>query len=239
MIKAGIGYNFLPMKPKDLPFPYSWEDRRPLLKDGVLFVPDYYQGHSEFPKLDWSCGAVFANTNRVVIEYCSGNGAWIIDKALSFPAINWVAVEWRFDRVRKIWSKKNNTLIPNLFIVCGEAVTFTSSYVQESSVSEVYVNFPDPWPKEKHAKNRLIQQEFIQAIAKAVVKEGKATFVTDAAAYSRQMVEQMQQSGEWRSHFPSPYFVSEWDGYGPSYFNDLWTSQGRSIFYHQFINGKG
>ena len=158
------------MKPKDLKSPFSFEERTPLLKDGVLYVPEYYDNHSAFGHLDWK--VIFGNTNPVSIEFCSGNGEWIIQKAQDNPDTNWVAVELQFERVRKIYSKRHNLGINNLLIVCGEALTFARHYVADASVEQAYINFPDPWPKKRHAKHRLIKPPFPKELARIVTYRG-------------------------------------------------------------------
>lgn len=168
------------------------------------------------------------------MEYCSGNGDWVVGKALQFPEWNWVAVEKRFDRVRKIWSKMHNQGVKNLLIVCGEAMTFSREYLPDSCVEEIFINFPDPWPKRGHAKHRLIQPSFSEECARVVKQKGNLTLVTDHPDYSSQMIEVMLQSPGWISRFPSPHYMTEWPGYGGSFFDTLWRAKGLTIHYHQF-----
>lgn len=215
------------VKPKNLKFPFLWVERHPVLTDGVLFVPDYYDRHREWTFPGWE--AIFGNSNPVNVEYCTGNGAWIIDKARTSKN-NWVAVEWRFDRVRKIWSKMKNFNISNLFIVCGEALTFTREYLPKDCISEVYINFPDPWPKEKHAKNRLFQEPFVSELTRVV--KNRATIVTDDETYANQLHHEM--SKKWRPVFSSPHFITDWPDYGTSYFDALWREKGCTIRYFQY-----
>lgn len=217
------------MKPQNLKFPYSWEERQPQLIDYVLFVPDYYDHHREWNFPGWE--AIFGNSNRVMIEYCAGNGTWIVEKAKNSPD-NWVAVEWRFDRVRKIWSKMKNNSLKNLLIVCGEAEIFTREYLPSKSIDHAYINFPDPWPKDKHAKNRLFQKSFVEELARTV-KES-ATVVTDDPFYADQIAAQMLKS--WHAHFPHPHYITSWPGYGASYFDTLWREKGKIIRYFKFVH---
>lgn len=224
------------MKPKQLKCPFTWETRRPLLTDRVLFVPQYYSGHREWGGLKWDDPEVFKRSAPVVVEYCSGNGAWIIEKAQQHPEWNWIAVEKRFDRVQKIWSKMKNFNLENLLVVCGEALPFTRDYLSDRCLLGCYINFPDPWPKDKHAKHRLFQPNFIEEVARAVSPTGVATVVTDDPVWSGRICEAMLEDVRWKARFPSPYFVTEWPDYGNSYFKDLWIEKGRTIHYMQFIN---
>lgn len=220
------------MKPKTLKFPFPYQERRPLLADDVLYVPKCYEDHNLWDKTDLH--NKIANFSSVSLEYCSGNGTWIAEKAKQNPSSLWIAVEKRFDRVQKIWAKKHNLLIPNLLIVCGEAYTFTHYYLQSNTIDQVFVNFPDPWPKQKHAKHRLIQKPFIDEVTRITKPSAQVIFATDDEPYSLQMIEEMQREGLWKSSFSAPFYTTEWDAYGTSYFEDLWKSQGRIIRYMMF-----
>jgi tRNA (guanine-N7-)-methyltransferase len=219
------------MQPKHLKFPYMWEERCPVIHDGVLFIPDYYDKHREWEFPSWE--ALFGNSNPVVVEYCSGNGTWIAEKARD-KTKNWVAVEWRFERVQKIWSKKKNQKLDNLFIICGDARIFILDYLKDQSVDGVFVNFPDPWPKEKHAKNRLFQPSFINELTRTVKNGAPFIVATDDPSYGQQLTDVVLAKGAWTPAYPPPYFVSEWQGYGASYFDALWREKGRAIRYFQF-----
>lgn len=225
------------MKPKDLKYPHSWEDRQPVLSDSVLFVPDHYDAYEEYSFPNWSSLEVFGNNQPVHVEYCSGNGTWIFERAKQFPEVNFVAVEKKFERVRKIWAKAKNKELKNLLIVCGEAHTTTKYYFSSDSVDEVYINFPDPWPKDRHAKHRLVQSPFAHELARILKRKGLATLVTDHANYSDQMIEVMMGIPSFSSVYSDPYFSSEKEDYGTSFFEELWRSKGKSIRYHLFQKG--
>lgn len=220
------------MKPKDLRRPYRWEQRRVLIQDGILYVPDFYPNYRDFSFPGWA--ELFGSDQPVHVEYCSGNGRWIIERVQSEPDKNWVAVEMRFDRVRKIWSKIQNLGLSNLFIVCGEACLATHHYFPAESVAQAYVNFPDPWPKDRHAKHRLIQADFIKEVSRILCPEGKLTLVTDDVPYSEQMLAELEASELLKPTFPAPHFIHEWEDYGRSWFEDLWREKGADIRYIQY-----
>lgn len=226
------------MKPEDLKSPFAWDARRVLLQDRVWYVPDYYDHYQEFTFPGWKDPLLFGNENPVKIEYCSGNGTWIVAKAEENPQVNWVAVEKQFFRARKIWARMKNRQLNNLLIVCGEASTVTRHYIPSKTVSEVFINFPDPWPKARHAKHRLIQPAFIQEIGR-ILKEGHHwTFVTDDPDYSQLLLEEMAPYKEFVPSFPSPHYVTDLPGYGSSYFEELWREKGRDIRYHRFCKSE-
>jgi len=215
------------MKPQDLKAPYSFKERRPCIQDRIFYVPTYYPKYDDFTFPSWK--ELFGNENPVHIEYCTGNGEWVLNKARENPEVNWVAVELKFNRVRKIHSKRSNRGIGNLFIVCGEAQIFTREYLSQNCVEAIYVNFPDPWPKDRHAKHRLIQTPFMEGIFKAVKPGGKALLVSDAQDYVKQMEEEIGKVSGWKRSDSE-----DQSSYGTSYFERLWLSKGLSIHFLEY-----
>lgn len=187
----------------------------------MLYVPERLNyGEIALPQFDY-------------IEYCSGNGDWIIEKAQEQPNVQWLAVEKRFDRVRKIWSKRENRGIQNLTIACGKAETITEHFLKNGLVQRIYINFPDPWPKGRHAKHRIFQRPFIEQMARILGAEGELICATDDVDYSGQILEEVLGSDCFTSLFDPP-IQSDWPGYGGSYFRDLWERLGRQIAFFHF-----
>jgi tRNA (guanine-N7-)-methyltransferase len=210
-----------------LRYPYKWHERKVLIQDGVLFIPDCIDTYAP-------AEIVFENDNPVHVEYCSGNGAWISSKALEFPHINWIAVEKKFERVSKIWNKIKAHQLKNLFIICGEGLNATQRYFKENSIAHVYVNFPDPWPKKRHWKHRIIQQPFLNEMHRVLADKGRLTFVTDDLDYSAVMREELHLSSKFTPFSP---VLTELPGYGSSFFEQMWRAKGKPIFYHQWEMG--
>lgn len=220
-------------KAKELRFPHSWEERKPALHNRVLFVPRHYAEHHLWKFPGWEDPELFGKSAKVFIEYCSGNGAWVVERAKSSQE-HWVAVEQKFERVRKIWAKGQNAALANLLTVCGEALTFTSHYLPEMCVDGVFINFPDPWPKAKHAKNRLLQAPFVSELARILKPGAQVLLVTDDLPYATQVAQELLKHTAFRPIFAAPHFVHEWPDYGTSYFDALWRAKGKSIHYIAF-----
>ena len=213
---------------------FTFEERRPYLADHVFYVPQYYNAYEDyvFPPF----ATLFKNAHPVCVEYCSGNGDWILEKAQAHPEMNWIAVEKRFDRVQKIWSKMTRRSIDNLLIVCGEAFAFTHYYLPNASLEEVYINFPDPWLKMRHVKHRLIQLPFLDELTRVLEPKKRVTFVTDEFGYLQETLSHFCRHPFFAPFFPEPYFTTELHSYGTSWFEDLWREKGKQIYYTQFVN---
>lgn len=223
------------MKPENLKIPYSWEKRSVFLQDRIWFVPPCYDRYHEFTFSGFEHPDFFGNSNPVFVEYCSGNGAWVAQKAIDNPTVNWIAIEQKFERVRKIWSKLKNHQLSNLIIICGEAMTVTKHYFPNSAVDQVFVNFPDPWPKQRHAKHRIIQSSFVNEMSRILKKEGIFTIVTDDPSFSEWVSTIVSQDTTFKNHFPDLGYTTEYGGYGTSYFEEMWRNQGKIIHYHKYF----
>lgn len=214
-----------------LHIPFSWAERRPAWLDQFLYIPKAYELHADWPILP-----LFGNDAPICIEYCSGNGQWIVEKASQDPGRNWIAVEHQFIRAKQIWTKGRKLGLSNLYVVCGDALAFTRYYILENSVEEIFVNFPDPWPKRHHARHRLIQPSFLDALARIV--QGRGMFVTDDPPYAAQMVQVVGGSADWQFSLKAPHYCSEWPGYGSSFFEALWKQKGKTLHYIPFERNK-
>jgi tRNA (guanine-N7-)-methyltransferase len=222
------------MKPEDLKSPFTWEKRHILVHDRIWYVPDQYEDFANFSFPGWNHSLFFEQERPICLEYCSGNGSWIAAKAQSHPEYNWVAIERKFDRVRKIWSKVKNFQLSNLLAVCGEGYRVTHHYIPKESIDSVYINFPDPWPKRRHAKYRIVQLPFIKEIYRILQPGGVLTMVTDDVAYSQEMIHVLHQVLGFQSVFGHPHYIVDYPDYGTSYFEDLWRQKGKIIRYHMF-----
>jgi tRNA (guanine-N7-)-methyltransferase len=213
------------MKKSDLKIPFDFENRKPVLIDRLLYVPNNYEDHLIFNE------KLFLTERDIYLEYCSGNGDWILQEAKKNPNINFIAVEKKFLRARKIWVKMHNEKVNNLLVVLSDAQTFTKYYLKDNTISKIYINFPDPWPKKKHAKNRLIQNDFIPEMKRVLIGKKNIEIVTDDENYSNQIIQNMNI--HFKSVYEDPFFEKNLE-YGKSYFKELWISKGKDIRFHKF-----
>lgn len=222
------------MQAKDFKIPFTFENRVPALLDRFFFIPDFFSCHSDHSLL-FDHEKVFTKQNPLAIEYCSGNGAWVTKKAVENPNINWIAVERRFDRARKIWLKIKNSGIENLFLIFGEAFSFTHYYLRDGIVDGIYINFPDPWPKKRHAKKRLVNGEFVGELARISKSGGELIIATDDSDSVARMQETISSHVNWHVFFDHPGYAEEWPDYGASYFDSLWRQKGLKIKYLKYL----
>jgi len=219
---------------KELKSPFRWCDRHITIQDRIWYVPGQYKNFDQFTFPGWSHPHLFGNDQPIFLEYCSGNGAWIAARAKQSPTTNWIGVEMKFERVRKIWKKIKNLELNNLVAICGEGHTVTSHYFPAESVDGVFINFPDPWPKRRHTKNRIIQSNFVSELWRIMKKGSALEFVTDDVDYGNWTLNIMQKHSAFKCVYDAPHYIIDHEGYGNSYFEDLWREQGKTIRYYRF-----
>ena len=132
-------------------------------------------------KLDWA--EVFGNRHPLEIELGAGDGGFLLDYAAERPSRNFVATERLLGRARKIAKRISRRGLVNVRILRLESAYFLKWMCPEGSVDIIHIMFPDPWPKRRHHKNRLIQSEFLKTMHQSLVSGGEVRFTTDHAEY--------------------------------------------------------
>ncbi len=131
------------------------------------------------------------------IELGAGDGSFIVQHASRHPGRNFIAVERLLGRLRKTDRKGQRMGLRNLRAVRMEASYFLEFMVPEASASAIHVYFPDPWPKRRHRKNRLINEEFAKSAAGALSEGGIVHLRTDDADYFAQMKQVFDNASEF------------------------------------------
>ena len=203
-------------------FPW-WDKKNVSLFDQILFLP---------PVL--SNPVPIAFNQELYIEFCSGNGLWVVQKALDNPGNLWVAVEKKLERAKKIWNRAKRLGAQKLLVVCGSAENMVTAILPSPLVKEVFINFPDPWPKFRHAKHRLIQDSFVMALQNKMVSGGKITFVTDDISYLEQGLVVLKKT--MKPLLPEPFYSKDPENYGSSFFEEMWRKKNKTIYYTAYAN---
>jgi len=103
---------------------------------------------------------VFNNSNPIYIEIGMGKGDFILENAIRYPDINFIGIE-KYDSIMALAIKKIDTYdLPNLKLIRMDALDILDIFRNE--IDKIYLNFSDPWPKERHAKRRLTSPVFLK-----------------------------------------------------------------------------
>lgn len=142
---------------------------------------------------------IFGNDNPVYVEIGMGKGRFIIDNALKYPEINFIGIE-RYSSVllRALQKLDEMENVPsNIRFLCMDATEITDAFGEEE-VSKIYLNFSDPWPKDRHAKRRLPSRQFLSKYDRILKKDGKLEFKTDNRGLFDFAVEELEPAG-WKA----------------------------------------
>ena len=148
---------------------------------------------------------IFGNSNPVKFEIGFGNGESLIRLAKRHPEINFFGIDRKMDRVRIALKKLNKEdRIPNLMIA-RLGTDYIDQIVPGGSFEEVIMNFPDPWPKKKHHKNRTINADFLEVIHKMLKPGGCFRFASDHQEYSEEVYGVLDGSELFENCYAQPY----------------------------------
>ncbi|MCR5761175.1 MAG: tRNA (guanosine(46)-N7)-methyltransferase TrmB [Sphaerochaetaceae bacterium] len=148
---------------------------------------EYCIEFDENKKLDFT--QIFGNSNPVIIEIGFGMGYTTEQIALEHPDVNYLGIEvflYGFSKLLAHASEKN---IKNLRLMRFDAKEVLQDMVKDSSVDGFHIFFPDPWPKKRHHKKRLIQEDFAALLCSKLKKGGYIYCATDWQEYADQMLE--------------------------------------------------
>ena len=151
------------------------------LPESLVVRPDIMQ------RLDFA--ALFGNGHPVELELGAGDGSFLLRHAAAHPGVNFIGVERLLGRLRKIDRKGRRLGLANLRAIRLEAAYLLEWMIPAASLSAIHVYFPDPWPKRRHWKRRLVNLRFTEIAARALVPGGRLYVRTDDASYFQQMTE--------------------------------------------------
>ena len=124
----------------------------------ILNTGKYYIENPKEHKGNWN--NLFNNNNPIYIEIGMGKGDFIINNAINFPNINFIGIEKYDSVIARAIQKSNELEINNLFLIRLDALNILEVFDKE--IDKIYLNFSDPWPKERHAKRRLTSFVFLE-----------------------------------------------------------------------------
>jgi tRNA (guanine-N7-)-methyltransferase len=153
----------------------------------VVHEPENYKGK-------WK--EMFGNDNPLHIEIGMGKGKFLIQLAQENPDINYIGIEKYSSVLIRAVEKRKELEINNLWLVRFDA-DYINDIFDTNEVARIYLNFSDPWPKDRHAKRRLTSKEFLTRYDKFLAADGEVIFKTDNSSLFEFSLEQVEAAG-WK-----------------------------------------
>ena len=153
------------------------------------------------------------NNSCVNFEIGCGHGHWLTSYAQENPSLNFVGIDLITKRIEKATSKVSKRRLTNVSFCKADAIEFLEFC--DIELSNTLIMYPDPWPKKRHFKRRLIQLPFLDLLAQKTQLGGKLFFMTDHVDYFDWSCAMISDSMHWN------FIEEEWPHQERSYFQNI------------------
>ena len=160
------------------------------------------------------------------IDLGCGDGSFLMGMAKEFPERDFLGVERLLGRVRKVCKKITKRHLENARVLRLDSKYVVEWMLPEALVSRLHLLCPDPWPKFKHHRRRVMQLDFLEAVRKSLLPGGEFLFMTDHEEYFHWAAAKVTEFGkfeqlEWTEDtffYPKTDFQMQWEAEGKSMF---------------------
>jgi tRNA (guanine-N7-)-methyltransferase len=170
---------------------------------------------------------LFARDALLEVELGSGTGDFIIERAAALPQHNFLAVELSQSVIRLLVFRAKESGLRNLKVVRADARPLVNFLLPPACVSIYHIYFPDPWPKKRHEKHRLVSDHFVRGLIRTLTRDGMLFVASDVADYAKYIFLALEEAGFSRIR-------SEVPGAGISKFAKKYEADGRRIYAASF-----
>lgn len=173
---------------------------------------------------------LFGNTNPVELEIGFGKGTFLVEQSILRPEINFFGIEYANWFFRYASDRLRRRSPGNVRTVRAEANFFIKEFIPDSSISVLHIYFPDPWPKARHHKRRLIRESFVPVIHRILCPGGRVQIVTDHQGYFEENIDPViRASGLKIVDYNRPGSASEGEFVGTN-FERKYRREGRPFY---------
>lgn len=176
--------------------------KRPLHKHSEIVSPQGIQAIPESVLFD-------DDKSRRILELGAGWGEFCVAWKERFPEDNYVAFEIKGDRIKKLLKGIEQKDLKHIRIVPVNFNWFLEEILPPSAFDLIIINFPDPWPKKRHWKHRLVQEGFPERMAGLLRPGGEIHLATDYGPYARKMLGVMRKSPLFSPVYAWPHYLRE------------------------------
>lgn len=178
----------------------------------------------------------------LILDIGPGRGDFLFHLTREHPDQLVVGIEIKSKRTDKLIQRIELQQLTNAVIIQDDAREALPRFITDGQVATIHINFPDPWPKRSHTKNRLMRSGFIAEICRVLAPGGALFFTTDVEWYAAAVAKEIAHVGATRgsplqSCYPEGITTSSPEAF-PTYFSQKWQREGRTIFYQKFLKAR-
>ncbi len=198
--------------------------------------PDRRVGLADVREKGWE--ALFAPDVSLpltlVVEIGFGRGEFLRHLAAAVPQHAHVGIELSWKRVLKLARRlAKSPEERNLRLLCTTGEEAVAEAIEPESVAAFWINFPDPWPKARHHRRRLVQPAFVHAIATRLAPGGELHVATDHAEYGEAISDTLAREPLLENALAAP-FVREIPGRLHTAYEAMWRDEGRALHFFEY-----
>jgi len=178
--------------------------------------------------------ALFGRDARRVVEIGFGNGEHLLALASARPADAFLGIEVHRPGVGRLLLQLDELGLSNVRVVCRDAVEVLERHLEGSCLDEILILFPDPWPKKRHHKRRLIQGPFAALLADRLRGDGTLRLATDWEPYATEMLTVLAAEPRLRNVAAEGGFIPRPSGRSPTRFERRGERLGHQVWDLEF-----
>ena len=178
---------------------------------------------------DWS--QIFGNQNPVALEIGSGMGDFVAQMAVLHPDWNFIAIDYYNKGCLKTCKRIDKAGLDNVRVVRDEARAFLERCIPPESLRAVIINCPDPWPKQRHRKRRLVNTDFVNFLGGFMRPGADFYFATDFDDYGLDVADLMPKVDRFVNVLAPDHYRHELEGYPLSKYMLKFMGEGKRIYF--------
>ena len=164
------------------------------------------------------------------VEIGFGNGENLAHMAAEHPERDYLGIEVHRPGVGRLLLALEELRLTNVRVICHDAVEVLAHHIAPGSLDEVLILFPDPWPKKRHHKRRLVQSPFVELVAERLAPGGTLRMATDWQPYAEEMLAAAQANQRLRNLAPGGGYIPRPAGRVATRFEKRGTRLGHDVW---------
>ena len=191
--------------------------------------PNYLRAADIATPADWP--ALFGSDRPLALEIGCGIGDFIVKTAADYPDRNFIAIDFYNKGCYKTCRRIDAAGLTNVRVLREEARQFMVERIPKGSLAAVYINCPDPWPKKKHRKRRLVNRQFLEFLAEYMAPGADFYFATDFDDYGLDVAGMMPGVAGFENRLAPDLYRHELAGYHLSKYMRKFMAEGKRIYF--------
>lgn len=180
--------------------------------------------------------SLFGKFKNIAVEVGFGFGEFLVSIAEIEKETLFFGIEKYGEGLRKLVGRIKKDNITNIIPLSGDAYVIMQVFFGDKSIERIYVNFPDPWPKKRHQKRRILTEEFFRLAERKLNDKGILYFATDDRMLAKFAQSEIEKIPKFKNMLHPHKFLSDSPYLARTRYENKWMKEGKQLFY--FVYGK-